>query len=122
MLMPLLGVGLQVSVQFGIVETLKKNLKKKYGNADGTLDASYTFLCGAAAGVFSGIIVVLYLPIAGPFRSRKIQSFLKQRTCDWVDWNGNQHLQAIWYRKSLFGHERFYIALVGWTRYVFWSL
>jgi hypothetical protein len=72
MLMPLLGVGLQVSVQFGIVETLKKNLKKKYGNADGTLDASYSFLCGAAAGVFSGIIVVLYHPITGPFRSREI--------------------------------------------------
>ena len=31
MLMPLLGVGVQVSVQFGIVETLKKILKKNYG-------------------------------------------------------------------------------------------
>ena len=58
--MPLLGVGIQVSVQFGIVETLKKMLKKNYGNPDGTLDSSYSFLCGAAAGVFSGIIVVSY--------------------------------------------------------------
>ena len=59
MLMPLLGVGVQVSVQFGIVETMKKMLKKNYGNPDGTLDPNYTFLCGAVAGVFSGIIVVI---------------------------------------------------------------
>ncbi len=32
MLMPLLGAGVQVSVQFAIVETLKKTLKKKYGD------------------------------------------------------------------------------------------
>jgi solute carrier family 25 carnitine/acylcarnitine transporter 20/29 len=59
MLMPLLGVGVQVSVQFGIVETMKKMLKKNYGNPDGTLDPNYTFLSGAVAGVFSGIIVVI---------------------------------------------------------------
>ena len=46
MLMPLLGVGVQVSVQFGIVETMKKMLKKNYGNPDGTLDPNNTFLCG----------------------------------------------------------------------------
>ncbi len=56
--MPLLGVGVQVSVQFGIVETLKKVLKKHYASPDGTLNANYSFLCGAVAGVFSGIIVV----------------------------------------------------------------
>ena len=33
MLMPLLGVGAQVSLQFGVVESLKKILKKKYGDA-----------------------------------------------------------------------------------------
>ena len=72
MLMPLLGVGLQVSVQFGIVETLKKMVKKNYGNPDGTLDPIYSFLCGASAGVFSGIIVVLFLLIKGAFGSCKI--------------------------------------------------
>jgi len=56
--MPLLGVGLQVSVQFGIVETLKKMIKKSYGNPDGTLDAKYSFLSGAVAGIPSGIILV----------------------------------------------------------------
>lgn len=58
MLMPLLGVGLQVSVQFGIVETLKKILKNKYGNHDGTLDPKFSFVCGGVAGIFSGIILV----------------------------------------------------------------
>lgn len=58
--MPLLGVGVQVSVQFGIVETLKKILKKNYGNRDGTLNPSYSFLCGGFAGIFSGIIVVYF--------------------------------------------------------------
>lgn len=77
MLMPLLGVGLQVSVQFGIVETLKKIMKKNYGNPDGTLDARYTFLSGAVAGVFSGIIVVFHFSIIGAFGPRKIQSFFK---------------------------------------------
>ncbi len=60
MLMPLLGVGLQVSVQFGIVETLKKILKKNYARADGTLNPNYSFFCGSVAGIFSGIIVVLF--------------------------------------------------------------
>ncbi len=70
--MPLMGVGVQVSVQFAIVETLKKMFKKNYGNPDGTLDAKYTFLCGAVAGVFSGIIVVCFLVIIGTFGSCKI--------------------------------------------------
>jgi hypothetical protein len=61
MLMPLLGVGLQVSVQFGIVETLKKILKNKYGNPDGSLDPKYSFLCGGIAGIFSGIILVIII-------------------------------------------------------------
>jgi hypothetical protein len=56
--MPLLGVGLQVSVQFGIVETLKKIIKKKFGNPDGTLDSKYSFLSGAVAGIPSGLILV----------------------------------------------------------------
>lgn len=61
MLMPLLGVGVQVSVQFGIVETLKKLLKKNYANPDGTLDPNYSFLCGGIAGIFSGIILVHWM-------------------------------------------------------------
>ncbi len=61
MLMPLLGVGLQVSVQFGIVETLKKILKNKYANTDGTLDPKFSFICGGVAGIFSGIILVFYI-------------------------------------------------------------
>lgn len=73
MLMPLLGVGLQVSVQFGIVETLKKILKNKYSNPDGTLDPKYSFICGGVAGIFSGIILVFYLFIKiDTFRSCKI--------------------------------------------------
>jgi len=32
MLFPLLGVGAQVAVQFGFVETLKKMLKKSYAD------------------------------------------------------------------------------------------
>jgi len=61
MLMPLIGVGLQVSVQFGIVETLKKVMQKKFGNSDGTLDSKYSFLSGAIAGVPSGIILVNFI-------------------------------------------------------------
>jgi hypothetical protein len=80
MLMPLLGVGVQVSVQFGIVETLKKILKKNYGNPDGTLNPNYSFLCGGVAGIFSGIILVSFLFISGSFRSCKIQSFVEQGT------------------------------------------
>lgn len=58
MLMPLLGVGVQVSVQFGIVETLKKVLKQKYADKNGVLAAKYSYLCGGIAGIFSGIILV----------------------------------------------------------------
>lgn len=58
MLMPLLGVGVQVSVQFGIVETLKKVLKQKYADKNGVLATKYSYLCGGIAGIFSGIILV----------------------------------------------------------------
>jgi hypothetical protein len=40
---------------------LKKVLKNKYGNSDGTLDPNYSFLCGAIAGIFSGIILVIFI-------------------------------------------------------------
>ena len=61
MLMPLLGVGVQVSVQFGIVETLKKVLKQKYADKNGILAAKYSYFCGGIAGIFSGIILVTLL-------------------------------------------------------------
>lgn len=59
--MPLLGVGVQVSVQFGIVETLKKVLKQKYADKNGILAAKYSYFCGGIAGIFSGIILVTLL-------------------------------------------------------------
>lgn len=81
MLMPLLGVGVQVSVQFGIVETLKKILKQKYADINGLLDPKYSFFCGGIAGIFSGIILVLILinQFIDTFRSRKIQSIISKR-------------------------------------------
>lgn len=58
MFMPLLGVGLQVSFQFGIVETLKKFFKARYADGEGQLHWKYSFLCGAIAGLPSALIVV----------------------------------------------------------------
>lgn len=79
--MPLLGVGVQVSVQFGIVETLKKILKQKYADINGLLDPKYSFFCGGIAGIFSGIILVLILinQFIDTFRSCKIQSIISKR-------------------------------------------
>ena len=57
--MPLLGVGLQVSFQFGIVETLKKFFKSRYADPDGNLHFKYSFMCGAIAGLPSALVVVL---------------------------------------------------------------
>ena len=80
MLMPLLGVGVQVSVQFGIVETLKKILKQKYADKNGVLDVKYSYFCGGIAGIFSGIILVSHrnniLDTLGPC---KIQSIFGKR-------------------------------------------
>jgi hypothetical protein len=58
MFMPLLGVGAQVALQFGIVESLKKVAKKNFGELDGTLHWKYSFLCGTAAGLPSALVVV----------------------------------------------------------------
>jgi solute carrier family 25 carnitine/acylcarnitine transporter 20/29 len=58
MLMPLLGVGAQVSVQFGIVETLKKIFKNKFGDKEGNLHWKYSLLSGAIAGIPSAIVLV----------------------------------------------------------------
>ena len=51
---------------------MKKVLKQKYGNPDGTLHPKYSFVCGAVAGFFSGIIVVNYYLNKGTFGSCKI--------------------------------------------------
>ena len=62
MLFPLIGVGAQVSVQFGIVETLKKMMKARYADSQGVLAPQYTFLSGVIAGIPSAIIVVCLPP------------------------------------------------------------
>ena len=58
MLMPLIGVGAQVSLQFGTVETLKKIIKKNFAEPDGTLHWKYSVLSGALSGIPSAIVVV----------------------------------------------------------------
>lgn len=61
MLFPLIGVGAQVSVQFGFVETLKKLMKEKYADEHGLLHWKYSFLSGFVTGLPSAIIVVFFL-------------------------------------------------------------
>ena len=58
MLFPLIGVGAQVSVQFAIVETLKKMMKTRYADSRGVLAPQYSFLSGVIAGIPSALIVV----------------------------------------------------------------
>lgn len=58
MLFPLIGVGAQVSVQFGIVETLKKIMKRSFADSKGNLHAQYSFLSGFICGLPSALIVV----------------------------------------------------------------
>ena len=58
MLFPLIGVGAQVSVQFGVVETLKKIMKQRYGDASGNLHPVYSFYSGLISGIPSDILVV----------------------------------------------------------------
>lgn len=58
MLFPLLGVGAQVSVQFGFVESLKKIMKTSYAEPDGSLHWKYSFLSGLICGLPSALIVV----------------------------------------------------------------
>ena len=61
MLFPLIGVGAQVSVQFGVVETLKKIMKKNYSDEQGNLHWKYSFLSGFICGLPSAILAVLFL-------------------------------------------------------------
>ena len=58
MLFPLIGVGAQVSVQFGFVETLKKTMKMNYADEHGLLHWKYSFLAGFMTGLPSALIVV----------------------------------------------------------------
>lgn len=59
MFMPLIGVGAQVALQFGIVESLKKIVKASYADDQGNLHWKYSFLCGATAGLPSALVVVI---------------------------------------------------------------
>ncbi len=58
MLFPLLGVGAQVSMQFGVVESLKKMMKTRFADADGNLNWIYSFYSGLFCGLPSALIVV----------------------------------------------------------------
>jgi len=58
MLFPLLGVGAQVSVQFGFVESLKKMMKSTFADQNGNLHWKYSFLSGLLSGIPSALIVV----------------------------------------------------------------
>jgi hypothetical protein len=58
MLFPLLGVGAQVSVQFGFVESLKKLMKTRFADAQGNLHWQYSFYAGLISGLPSALIVV----------------------------------------------------------------
>lgn len=60
MLFPLLGVGAQVSVQFGFVESLKKLMKTRYADAEGRLHWVYSFYSGLICGIPSALIVVRF--------------------------------------------------------------
>jgi hypothetical protein len=60
MLFPLIGVGAQVSLQFGIVETLKKIMKKRYADSQGNLHWKYSFISGLLSGIPSALVVVIY--------------------------------------------------------------
>jgi solute carrier family 25 carnitine/acylcarnitine transporter 20/29 len=59
MLFPLIGVGAQVSVQFGFVETLKKIMKRRFADEHGQLHYQYSFLSGLLCGIPSAIVVVI---------------------------------------------------------------
>lgn len=61
MLMPLIGVGAQVSLQFGTVETLKKIIRSKFAEEDGSLHWKYSVLSGSLSGIPSAIVVVFLL-------------------------------------------------------------
>jgi solute carrier family 25 carnitine/acylcarnitine transporter 20/29 len=66
MLFPLLGVGAQVSVQFGFVESLKKLMKTRYADSEGNLPAIYSFYSGLICGLPSALIVVRLSPRRPP--------------------------------------------------------
>ena len=57
--MPLIGVGFQVSLQFGFVETLKKIMKNGFADEHGKLPLPYIMLSGCLSGIPSGLVVVL---------------------------------------------------------------
>lgn len=58
MLFPLLGVGAQVSMQFGFVESLKKIMKTKFADKEGKLEPKFSFLSGLLTGIPSALVIV----------------------------------------------------------------
>ena len=58
--MPLLGVGAQVALQFGVTMSLKKVAMARYGDAEGNLHWKYSFMCGTIAGLPSALVVVFH--------------------------------------------------------------
>jgi hypothetical protein len=61
MLFPLIGVGAQVSLQFGFVESLKKIMKSTFANPDGSLHWKYFFLSGLLCGIPSALLAVFFM-------------------------------------------------------------
>jgi solute carrier family 25 carnitine/acylcarnitine transporter 20/29 len=61
MLFPLIGVGAQVSLQFGFVESLKKIMKSTFANPDGSLHWKYSFLSGLLCGIPSALLAVSFM-------------------------------------------------------------
>lgn len=70
MLFPLIGVGAQVSVQFGFVESLKKIMKQHFADSQGKLHYQYSFLSGLLCGIPSAIVVVPLRPPRPPSTTR----------------------------------------------------
>lgn len=66
MLTNLLGVGPQVALQFGTVETLKKYIKRNFEPDKERLSLHYISLCGAIAGLPSALVVVTFLLMQTP--------------------------------------------------------
>ena len=67
MLFPLIGVGAQVSVQFGVVESLKKVFKKgMLERGHDHLHHHYTALAGFISGTPSALLVVSLIPFRRP--------------------------------------------------------
>jgi solute carrier family 25 carnitine/acylcarnitine transporter 20/29 len=96
MLMPLLGVGAQVSLQFGTVETIKKIIKVNFSEPDGSLHWKYSVLSGVLSGIPSAFVVVTPSPDVDCPRPLPIQSGAAQIKRSRLRANCREHLPAVW--------------------------